>query len=347
MNARLEVIDPGFFVTVQDGGRRGYRNIGVPLAGALDPLWLAAANALVGNAADAPALEIRLAGPLLKLEAGGPLRLALVGHIAGERIDTEGTRHPIPAQSSFTLHEGESFKAGRAEGTAYLAINGGFAGQYALGSYSTYERAGLGGVDGHALRRGDAFSCTPLAATPDKEARASAPPGHAPGALRVMLGPQDDHFETDSLNTFLTQNYTVSPNLDRMGMRLEGPLLRHNARGADIVSDGVTPGVIQCPANGQPIILLADGQTTGGYAKIACIIRADLPRLAHLRPGDTLAFRAVTRAEATEARQAAQRELTRWIENLERFSPGGGLESAGLLAFNLISGVTAGSDLDA
>lgn len=344
MSTRLEVVDPGFFVTVQDRGRKGYRNIGVPLAGALDPVWLAAANALVGNAADAPALEIRLSGPTLKLESGHPLRLALVGLIAGEKIDIEGVRHPVEAQTSVTLLPGESFKAGRSEGTAYLAVSGGFRGQESLGSYSTYERAGLGGVEGRALHRGDIFLCEATPPTPDEEWRAAAPPAHATGPLRIMLGPQHDHFDPSALGTFLREAYTVSPNFDRMGMRLEGPLLRHNERGADIVSDGVTPGVIQCPASGQPIILLADGQTTGGYAKIATIIRADLPRLAHLRPGDTLSFAAVTREEAADARHAARRRQESWCGALERFSPMRVLDSAFLLGCNLISGATTGSD---
>lgn len=344
MSAQLEVIDPGYFVTVQDGGRKGFRNIGVPLAGALDPVWLAAANALVGNAPDAPGMEIRLGGPSLRLAEGGPVRLALVGHISAEVIDAQGARRPVPAQTSLTLNPGETLKAGRSEGTAYLAVSGGFLTQHTLGSYATFERAKLGGIQGRAPQRGDRIACRALGAEPGAERRAGAPPAHAEGHVRIMLGPQDDHFDPETLQAFCAQPYTVSPSLDRMGMRLEGPVLKHNTLGADIVSDGVTPGVIQCPANGQPIILLADGQTTGGYAKIACVIRADLPRLAHLRPGNTLHFKAVTREEARAARAHTQQTLDHWIASLEAVGSEGGIDTLTLLAHNLISGVSAGDD---
>ncbi|MCA0405740.1 MAG: biotin-dependent carboxyltransferase family protein [Proteobacteria bacterium] len=344
MSAVLEVLDPGFFVTLQDGGRKGFRNIGVPLAGALDPVWLAAANALAGNPVDAPGLEVRLAGPTLRLKEGGPVRLALVGAMTGEVTTAEGAKRPVAANAAVTLKPGDTFKAGRATGTAYIAVSGGFLGDADLGSYSTFERARLGGIKGRAPQRGDLIACRALAASAGGDLCAEAPPAHARGPIRIMLGPQDDHFEPETLQAFCRDTYTVSPSLDRMGMRLEGPVLTHNALGADIVSDGVTPGVIQCPANGQPIILLADGQTTGGYAKIACAIRADLPRLAHLRPGDTLHFAAVTRDEAKAARQAAQAVFTQWVCTLAPVRPEGPPDSVMLLSHNLISGVTAGED---
>jgi 5-oxoprolinase (ATP-hydrolysing) subunit C len=344
MSARLDVLDAGLGVSIQDSGRPGYRNIGVPLSGASDPVYLAAANALVGNAAGAPALEIRLSGPTLTLGEGEAARLALVGAIAAEIIDAEGARRAIEPQLSFRLRAGEQLKVGRVSGTAYLAVAGGFAHTRTLGSFSTYARAGLGGVEGRAPQRGDSFACSAVSSD-DDECRQEAPPSHAQGPIRVMAGPQDDHFTPEALDAFTSAPFVLTPAMDRMGLRLEGPRLEHNALGADILSDGVVPGAIQVPGDGQPIILFSDGQTTGGYAKIATVIRADLPRLAHLRPGDTLRFVFVTRAEADEARAAQAETLTRWRAGIEIWREPGRIDLVKLYNTDLITGVTAGQEL--
>lgn len=341
MSARLDVIDAGIGVSIQDAGRPGYRAIGVPLSGALDPLALAGANALASNPAACPALEIRLVGPTLLLSEGEAMRFALTGAAEAEITTTEGERRKLEAHTSFTLHRGERLKIGRTTGTAYLAAEGGFGITRTLGSFSTYARAGLGGVSGAELKRGDHLACRE--AGPDEDAlHQSAPLPLSTGPLRIMPGPQIDHFTPEALDTLLSAPFTLTPAMDRMGLRLEGPHLAHSARGADIVSDGVLPGAIQVPGDGLPIILLADGQTTGGYAKIACVIRADLPRLAHVRPGDTLRFARVTREEASEASRSLKADFERWKAGIEIWRAPGRIDMAKLYTTNLVAGVTAG-----
>jgi allophanate hydrolase len=157
-----------------------------------------------------------------------------------------------------------------------------------------------------------------------------------------MPGPQDDHFTPDALASFFAQGWQATPAQDRMGLRLEGEALAHtSADAADIVSDGVTPGVIQVPANGQPIVLLADGQTVGGYPKIATVITADLPRLAHLRPGTRVRFAPVTAEQAHEALTALRTRWQQWLAGREAFLPPGHIDEAALYGRNLISGMLA------
>lgn len=341
MKAQLTVIDPGLGVSLQDAGRPGFRAIGVPLSGALDAPGLAAANALAGNAALWPALEIRFAGPVLMLAEGEAVGLALTGDVRAEIISAEGESRPVEPETGFILRRGEKVKVGRTVGTAYLAVSGGFEVAPVLGSASSYPRAGLGGLGGRALAPGDILPCAGVQGDEDT-LRAPAPLPRPEGPLRLLPGPQDDHFTPEALDVLFSAPFSLSPAMDRMGLRLEGPRLNHNHRGGDILSDGVLPGAIQVPGDGQPIILLADGQTTGGYAKIACVIGADLPRLAHLRPGDTLRFARVSRAEADAARRAEAEVFTRWQASFERWRAPGRIDLARLYSVNLITGVTAG-----
>lgn len=341
--AQVILRDPGFGTSIQDAGRLGYRGLGVPLAGALDPIAMAGANALVGNAPEAPVLEIRLAGPTLEVSEGPGARLALVGQARLEKLDAEGARHMLDANASFTLRAGERLRIGAVQGTAYLALAGGFGVTRSLGSYSTYARAGLGGIHGRALQAGDRIACLASDGA-GEERRQSAPPPLSTGPIRVMPGPQEDHFTPEAFETLTSAAFALSPASDRMGLRLEGAPLLHNALGADILSDGVVPGSVQVPASGAPIILLADGQTLGGYAKIATVIRADLPRLAHLRPGDTLRFEVVDRAGADAARRAQQAMLAHWCAGIETWRPPGFLDIVKLYETNLVAGATAGHD---
>jgi len=344
MSARVEVVDAGLSVTIQDRGRTGYRNIGVPVSGALDPYLMAAANALLGNAADAAVLEVCLGGPSLKA-LSGTLRIALAGELGAQVVNTRGRVLKVLPWQTATLFPGDVIRIdGVAHGVGYVAITGGFQVPAQLGSRSTYLRAAIGGIDGRALASGDRLDCAALRGDPWLEScgRASLP--RDTGPIRVILGPQDDHFTAEALATFLGRPYRVTRDMDRMGLRLEGERLAHNELGTEIVSDGVAPGSIQVPANGQPIVLLADCQTSGGYPKIATVIRADLPRLAHLRPGDEIRFAAVSHAEALAAlRQAAQR-LALWIESIESFRPPGVIDEAALYGGNLISGAVRGDE---
>jgi biotin-dependent carboxylase-like uncharacterized protein len=338
------VLEPGLGVTVQDRGRVGYRSIGVPVSGALDPLLLAAANALAGNAADAAALEVALAGPALRVLAG-TVRLALAGELGGRAIRAGGQAMAVAPWSSATLTPGDSLQLEAvARGIGYLAVSGGVAVAEVLGSRATYRRASLGGVAGRPLAAGDRLPCGEVSGEPWEERRSPVPLVHGEGPIRVIPGPQAEHFTAAALEAFLSRPFTVSRDMDRMGLRLEGPPLAHSALGAEIASDGVVPGAVQVPASGQPIVLLADCQTTGGYPKIATVIRADLPRLAHLRPGAVLGFAAVTPAEAAVARRARAETLARWVAGLESFRPPGAIDQAALYGGNLVSGAVRGDE---
>lgn len=344
MNGLVEVLEAGVAVTVQDRGRFGYRSIGVPVSGALDPVLLAAANALLGNACDAAGLEVCLRGPALKV-VRGPVRFVLAGKVGARLMRSSGATADLRAWQTATLFPGDVAQVGAvARGVAYVGISGGFDVPCQLGSRSTYLRAGLGGVQGRALAVGDRLPCRLLDREDGPEHCASAAPARAEGPVRVILGPQDDHFSPAALRTFLGASYRITRDADRMGARLDGPLLAHNELGADIVSDAVVPGAIQVPADGRPIVLLADCQTTGGYPKIATVIQADLPRLAHLRPGDEIRFRRVTQAEAAEARQAAAADFASWVDGIRAYSPPGVVDEAALYAGELISGAVRGDE---
>jgi len=197
----------------------------------------------------------------------------------------------------------------------------------------------LQGVLGRPLRPGDPLPCSAWTTPDPKQWRAPAPWALPAGPLRVMLGPQADHFQPDAVAAFLRDGWEASAEQDRMGLRLRGTPLAHNSpQAADIVSDAVTAGAIQVPANGQPIVLLADSQTVGGYPKIATVIRADLPRLAHLRPGTRVNFQAVTATQARQALQDQRDAWTSWLSTREAFLPPGFIDEAALYGSNLISG---------
>jgi biotin-dependent carboxylase-like uncharacterized protein len=244
------------------------------------------------------------------------------------------------------LHAGDILKVGRASALAYLALSGGFDVAPMLGSRSTYVRAGLGGVRGRDLAKGDLIACGMASGDLQKDFRQALVFGHAPGPLRVIAGPQDDHFDRDQQALFFGADYRVSPQMDRMGVRFEGPRLKHNARGAEILTDGVTPGAIQVPPDGAPIALSVDGQTTGGYPKIGVIISADLPRLGALRPGDVVRFAQVKLEEAAAARRERAQALEAWMSGIvEAYAPGA-LNEAMLYGGNLVSGVARGDEIN-
>jgi allophanate hydrolase len=342
MSGLLEVIQPGIGTTVQDRGRPGHRHHGLPLAGWLDGPLAQAANALLGNDLSAAVLELRGVGTVLRVKSG-PLRVALSGHIRAQRLGEDGRGSPLPAWQTATLREGETLQLGGADsGCAYLAVDGGLNLPPAFGSRSSDWRAGLPGVLGRAFRPGDLLPCGQGHAGDLREWRCRLPWEGGGGPVRVITGPQDDHFTPAALASFFAQTWQASAAQDRMGLRLQGQALAHRSpEAADIVSDGVTPGAIQVPANGQPIVLLADGQTVGGYPKIGTVITADLPRLAHLRPGTPVQFVAVSLAQARHALRDEQARWQRWQTGIETYLPPGQLDESALYAGNLISGMLA------
>ncbi len=333
----LKVLAPGLHTTVQDLGRIGWQALGVPVSGALDGESLRLGNALVGNPQGMAALEILLGGPTLEVVAD-TVRVALAG--AGASLSV------APAWRSLTLRRGEIFQIslGPASACAYLAVEGGIAVPPALGSASTYVRAALGGFAGRGLRAGDLL---PLAIERAGErgevCLPCPPPAAADQPIRVVLGPQQEYFTDEAVATLLGAEFRVSNSADRMGMRLDGPPLRHRA-GWDIVSDAIPTGAIQVPGSGQPILLLADHQTTGGYPKIATVVSADLPILGRRRPGDRLRFSAVTVEAAEELARAGERRLAALVAALAPAPSTGGVDLGPLYAGNLISGVVNGVD---
>jgi biotin-dependent carboxylase-like uncharacterized protein len=316
--------------SIQDLGRRGYRHFGVPVSGALDSVSFRLVNALVKNPANAAALEMRLTGP--RLQAHAPVRVALA-HAEAVIERSEGQHEPLPAWRSATLAPGDIFKIGAVQGGAgYLAVAGGFDVPTVLGSRSTYARAGFGSLlrTGMMLPVGTADLSGP-------ECAVSPAPTFEEGSIRVIPGPQREMFTDEAFATFFSSDYTVTQEADRMGLRLAGPTLAHIA-GADIVSDAVTPGAIQVPGDGRPIVLLADCQSVGGYAKIATVIAADLPRLGRLLPGNTLRFAVVNSEQALAALRASEDWLVQAIAGLRPVNVGG-IDLDALYQANLVDGV--------
>lgn len=336
----IEIVSGGPGCTVQDPGRFGHRHEGVAQAGWLVPPWADAANALVGNPVDAAGLEWR--GPGLVLQVvRGPVRMAVAGAVRVEVSRGGGPVRSLGAWCSATLAEGDRLHLGVAtEGWACLALGGGVQVPPVLGSRSTHVRTRFGGLDGRMLAPGDRLSCLRRGDVGTGEHRAPAPLALPTGPIRVLWGPQDDHFTAPARARLLDTDWQVTAEQDRMGMRLAGPPLAHaHAAAADIVSDAVVPGAVQVPANGLPVVLLADGQTVGGYPKIATVIQADLPRLALMPAGRTLRFEAVDAPTARQALRATQADWQAWVASLVPHRPAGWLDEGALYHDNLVSGM--------
>lgn len=336
MSALFEIVSPGAMASIQDLGRHGLRRLGVPCAGALEPGWLRLANALLGNAQDAPAIEF-LVGGLSVRALASPVHLAFAGHFSAEVVGA-GERRRVDSWRSLTLVPGETLRCGMlAQGRVGYVALAGIRVPRQFGSASTYARAGLGGVDGRLLAAGARL---PAAAYSGGETMLRTLPPLDAAPIRVVLGPQDDYFDAPSIERFLSTAYQVSPAGDRMGMRLEGPSLRHcPEKGAEITSDATVPGSIQVPGQGLPIVLLADAQTAGGYPKIATVISADLPRLAVMAPGQRLRFAAISVAAAELAARAREAALRALIADIGPLAEAGGVDLRAIYVANLVSGV--------
>jgi biotin-dependent carboxylase-like uncharacterized protein len=304
--AILRALAPTPFVTMQDGGRRGWRRFGLSGAGAMDRMALATANALVGNRAGEAALEFAYAGGEWIVEASS-CRVAIAGGIFAATADGM----PMPPFASAVLRRGQSLRVGGAPNRVwgYLAVAGGFDVPPAFGSRSTHVRTEIGGLEGRTIQPGDAV---PLRSgeAPNEPERIAHSSADDDGPIRVVIGPQEDYFDDRSRAIFLSETYQVTWQQDRMAYRLEGPSLRHQ-RGYNIISEGVVPGCIQVLGTGRPIVLMRDAGTVGGYPKIGTIIEADLGRLAQKRPGSEVRFAAVsvTDAQALRRRHLARLEL--------------------------------------
>lgn len=300
MPSLLLAIAPTPLVTVQDGGRRGWRRFGVSASGAMDRMSLAIANALVGNRPTEAALEFAHAGGEWLVDAPS-CRIAVAGGSFGITVDGVAR----PAFNSMTLTRGQRLHIRGATDAVwgYLAVAGGLDMAPRFGSRATHVRTGIGGWHGRVIQPGDALPLRAAEALDEPERSIEAP--HVEDRpYRLVLGPQDDYFSEASVAAFLTDGYQVTSMMDRMAYRLDGPVLIHQ-KGYNIITDGVVPGCVQVPGTGLPIVLMRDAPTVGGYPKIGVIIEADLARLTQQRPGNVVFFQAITLVEA----QAIRRRL--------------------------------------
>ena len=327
----LSVLHPGLLTTVQDLGRAGYQKDGVAVGGALDAIALRVANLLVGNPEGAAGLEITLRGPRLSFGTG--TLLALTGADLSPTLNGQPLKlhRPTWAPAGTEL----AFGAPRAGCRAYLAVAGGVAVAPVLGSRATYLRAGLGGWHGRALRAGDELPIGEPSPTGQQlllELIINQTTGNQTGwtprpqlcpvprpnpVVRAVRGPEYGQFSAAGQQAFWEQPFVITAAADRMGYRLQGPTLMR-LTDAELLSSAVTHGTVQVPPGGQPIVLLADRQTTGGYPRLAQVITADFGALAQAAPGQALHFQEVSLAEA-QALYLAQEQALRALQQGIKF----------------------------
>jgi antagonist of KipI len=308
----LEVMEAQGLATFQDSGRKGWRQFGVPASGPMDVFAFHAANALVGNPIDCAAVEIGWGDAIL--QARQDCVIAVAG--AGYRLSVYVWDFSL--WSSFFVRAGWRISFTKTEDGmwVYLAVSGGIQTQPVLGSRATYLRGAFGGFEGRQLQPGDVIKTVSssrlysevAARTLLTEAR---PPYTSHPSIDVILGPQTKYFTDESVGTFFSSEYSISLTSDRMGYRLEGPALVHRDR-KELISEGMTIGAIQVPSNGQPIVMMADCPTTGGYPKIGTVASADLPLLAQCVPNKSrIRFRETTVVKA-------QRKYRVFMSGLDR-----------------------------
>lgn len=311
MSAALMVIQTGPMSTLQDMGRRGRQRHGVPVAGAMDATTMAVANCLAGNPPDTATVEMAVSGMRLRATQRGTL-IAVAGPAT---LSSEG--HEFGGWRSLVLTRGQTVSVipDREGVFAYIAVRGGFALDPWLGSLATHTRAKMGGLEGRPLQAGDRLPLHDDEATRDDER-------FLPGrdrlgrreTIRVIWGPQDGYFSQATREAFAHDQFTLSRQADRMGYQVEGPKIEAEGA-ANIISEGIAPGSIQVPGSGNPIVLMADRQSVGGYPKIATVISSDLGDLAQHRPGESIRFRPIALEEATRLRTERQA----WIAGLPKY----------------------------
>ena len=300
----ITILNPGMLTSVQDLGRIGYQQFGVSVSGVMDPRSASIANILVGNDESEAVLECTMMGPHIRFDA--PNIIAITGGDLGATLDGQriDTYRAIPVNAGQTLR----FTMLRTGCRAFVAFAGGLDIPVVMGSRSTNMKAKIGGYQGRKLQKDDVIG---FRAPKTNLGLRHTSPEFMPRAeykLRIVLGPQDDAFTERGITTFLSSVYTLTPEFDRMGCRLDGELIEH-VKSGDIISDGIAFGAVQVPSAGKPIIMLADRQTTGGYAKIANVISADFRILAQLKAGDKVRFEKVSIAAAQEALLAQRATL--------------------------------------
>ena len=312
----IEILRPGLLTTVQDGGRIGYQAFGVPVCGAMDWLSLARANILAGNDWEEAALEVTGMGPSIRFHAD------CVFALSGADFSATLNGAPLSADGACLAHAGDVLEMGAAKNgfRTYFAVTGGLDIPKIMESRSTCLAAGFGGFEGRALKKDDRIGLrAPQLWLKDLPNRKLDPFYDSEAPVRVVLGPQNDVFTKAGIETFFTSEYKLGAQCDRMGCRLEGGSIElKEGKNPNILSDGIVMGSIQVP-NGQPIVMMADRQTTGGYVKLGTVITADLPLMAQKRPGDKVRFQNVTVQQAQAARRYRCRKLRNLQGELNRF----------------------------
>ena len=301
---QMDITFAGPLTTVVDGGRYGYMSVGFSSGGAMDLYSMRVANILVGNGMDEGALEMTFMGIVAEFDTDAVIA------ITGADMTPAVNGQPIPMYEAVTVRRGDTLSLGKAETgmRAYLAVAGGFDIPKVMGSYSTNLKCSVGGYEGRKLKAGDAL---PLkrGSRLISERKAEKENSYEKSiSVRVVLGPQDDYFTEKGISDFLSRVYTVSDKSDRMGIRLSGEPVE-NKNGVDIISDAIVMGSVQIPASGEPIIMMADRQTTGGYAKIATVITSDLGLLAQSYPGTQIRFTAVSYNKAVKLLKKQNKRL--------------------------------------
>ena len=294
----LRILRPGPFSTIQDLGRRGYMKDGFPQSGVMDDYSFLQANRLLGNDKNAAAIEMTLMG--LAAAFTEDTDFVAAGGDFGAALDDM----PIAPNMLYHAKAGAviTFGAAKTGCRCYLAVAGGFDVPPVMGSRSTTVKCRIGGMDGRKLQSGDLLPIGKASCTPSPVGtQFDNPMPDDTLTIRAVPGPQDDLFTEEDLRLFFSQVYTITPESDRMGMRLAGDTPLKGKRGTDIISDGIAFGAVQVPSSGQPIVLMADRQTVGGYAKIATVISCDLHLLAQAKPAQTIRFVKTDLAQAVRA----------------------------------------------
>lgn len=333
----IVIINPGLYTTVQDRGRWGYQEYGMPVTGAMDDYSLRLANILVGNDEYDAVLETTLNGPEISFNTD------VVAAVTGANMVPRVNGYTVPMWRSLKLSKGDvlSFEMAREGTRGYIAFAGGLDIPAVMGSRSTYVRGAIGGYEGRKLKSNDEIDLRDKNLPIEQLAGRIIPPQYIPHyedscIIRVIPGPQDDYFTEESIEKFFSSEYEITKEADRMGYRLSGPQLTHKA-GADIISDGINLGSVQVPGHGMPIVMMSDRQTTGGYTKIATVISSDIPVMAQLKPGNKVRFEKIDIREAHKV----LKEYENKIKEIKDYVNSYRLNTARMKRYNLkIEGVS-------
>lgn len=303
--SKIGIKSPGMLSTIQDRGRIGYQQYGVPVSGAADIYSLQLANMLVGNSRHEGCLEMTMKGATIEFFSKSAIA------ITGADMSPTLNSHPIQLFKTVFVEPGDILEMDLALSgfRSYLAIAGGFTVDEIMDSKSTYLRGGFGGFKGRKLEKDDEIITNPS----DFNQIRMIPPEMIPSYsnnchISVIMGTEEEYFTDESVKRFLNSQYRITDLSDRMGIRLDGPALTHKGS-ADILSSGISEGIIQVPKNGKPIIMMADRQTTGGYPRIACVISTDIPKLAQMKPGSKVGFQRISLSEAHNRIRSQEEKL--------------------------------------